>query len=312
MAGGIDWFRWHHGCVTDEKFRLVGRIAKASVAEVIAVWARLLELASQNEDRGNIGDPDLLAIDCLLGLDDGKAEAIVNAMRARRMIDEAGKLTGWERRQPKREREDDSAERVRRRRERNASGEHVTPCNATQRQETPRGEESRGEKKEEFPPTQNAREGASPLAAQAVADPADLGEGADVPQEPRNATQEPRTGLIHLTPGIVVQNPPDGPLPEAWEPLPRQVQFCRDLGHDPDEVVAEFVAHARDKARRSADWTAAFDRWIRKEQVYAAQRRNTAPRASPAGRKPPDNVTDADFAADFAAQEARRARHAGS
>lgn len=152
MAGGIDWFRWHHGCVTDEKFRLVGRIAKASVAEVIAVWARLLELASQNEDRGNIGDPDMLAVDCLLGLDDGKAEAIVEAMRARRMIDDEGTLTGWERRQPKREREDDSADRVRRHRERNANADHVTPRNATQRQEAPRGEESRvEEKKEEIP-----------------------------------------------------------------------------------------------------------------------------------------------------------------
>lgn len=159
MAGGIDWFRWHHGCVTDEKFRLVGRIAKASVAEVIAVWARLLELASQNEERGNIGEPDLLAVDCLLGLDDGKAEAIVEAMRARRMIDDQGTLTGWERRQPKRE-DETAAERKRRQRDREAEeypipSRNVTQRPATSRNVTPghdRGEESRvEEKKEEIP-----------------------------------------------------------------------------------------------------------------------------------------------------------------
>ena len=71
MAGGIDWFRWHHGSVTDPKFQLVARKSKQALAPVIAVWAFVLEQASASEDRGAFGSIDCEAIDCLLGLDDG-------------------------------------------------------------------------------------------------------------------------------------------------------------------------------------------------------------------------------------------------
>lgn len=154
MAGGIDWFRWYHGSVNDQKFGLIAKKAGASVAEVIATWACLLELASAAEDRGNPGLPDFEAMDFALGMDDGKARRIYERMRERSLLDaETGRVSAWEKRQPKRERTDDnSAERVRAFRERQRQPEpcnaKVTPCNATEHQETPRGEESREEKKE--------------------------------------------------------------------------------------------------------------------------------------------------------------------
>lgn len=119
MAGGIDWFRWHHGTVTDQKFPLVARRAGASVAEVIAVWACLLERASMNDqDRGWLGEgPDFEAMDCALGLDDGKAMAIFKALQQRDLVDEHLHITAWPKRQPKRE-DDTAAERKRRQRER--------------------------------------------------------------------------------------------------------------------------------------------------------------------------------------------------
>ena len=46
---GMDWFRWHHGSVTDPKFQLVARRAGASLPDVLAVWAYVLEAASQAE-----------------------------------------------------------------------------------------------------------------------------------------------------------------------------------------------------------------------------------------------------------------------
>jgi hypothetical protein len=156
MAGGIDWFRWHHGTVTDQKFPLVARRAGASVAEVIAVWACLLERASMNEaERGWLGESiDFEAMDCALGLDDGKAHAIFAALQQRSLVDEALHVSAWPVRQPKRERQDDnSTERSRafRAKQRQATPEtaDATPSNATQRTETPRGEESREEKKEQ-------------------------------------------------------------------------------------------------------------------------------------------------------------------
>lgn len=161
MAGGIDWFRWHHGTVTDQKFPLIAKRSGASVAEVIAVWACLLEAASMNEnERGLIAsEPDFESMDCALGMADGKAEAIFHAMTDRGLVDEHRQVTAWPKRQPKREREDSTAaERKRSQREREAmagvtddeapnetKSRSVTPCHATSHQKTPRGEESREE-----------------------------------------------------------------------------------------------------------------------------------------------------------------------
>lgn len=151
MAGGIDWFRWHHGTVNDQKFPLVAKRAGASVAEVVAVWACLLEAASMSADRGElVAEPDFDALDCALGMSEGRTQAIFNSLCDRGLIDESLQITAWPRRQPKREREDDTAaerKRTQREREAAASGvsDGVTPSHATSHQKTPRGEESREE-----------------------------------------------------------------------------------------------------------------------------------------------------------------------
>jgi hypothetical protein len=147
VAGGIDWFRWHHGSVTDPKFGLVAKKAGARIGDVIALWAFLLEAASSDADRGTIGQLDFESIEHLLGLGDGDAVRILEAMTARGLI-VGSRIASWEKRQPKREREGDlSTDRVKALRERQR---HETPRNAMERQETPRGEESREEEEELF------------------------------------------------------------------------------------------------------------------------------------------------------------------
>ena len=160
MAGGIDWFRWHHGSVTDPKFGLIAKRSGANVAAVIAVWAYLLEAASMAGERGNPGEPDFEATDFALGLDDGISQRIYTHMAERGLIASDGRIASWDKRQPKRERdEDSSAERTRAYRERKAQAEssHVTPCDATERQETPRGEERREEERDSAPRKRAAR-----------------------------------------------------------------------------------------------------------------------------------------------------------
>ena len=151
---GMDWFRWHHGSVTDPKFQLVAKQARCSVAEVLGVWATLLEEASQNDDRGCFGTLDFEALDCALGLIDGKAYQIFTLMADRYLLDTNTKrITSWSRRQPLREREDDkSVERMRALRERqknsmpsDASKNHVTPCDAKKSLEEIRGDKRREE-----------------------------------------------------------------------------------------------------------------------------------------------------------------------
>lgn len=153
MAGGIDWFRWHHGSVTDPKFQLVARKAGVRLPDVLAVWAFVLEKASASDERGTFGSLDCEAIDCLFGLEDGQTALILEQMQARDLVHD-GEVVAWDKRQPKREREgDSSAERTRAYRTRQKEGakgdanqSRVTPCDATERHETPRGEESRVEK----------------------------------------------------------------------------------------------------------------------------------------------------------------------
>jgi hypothetical protein len=104
----MDWFRWWHGTVTDPKFQWVSRRCGLPLAEVIAVWACLLECASTatqgNADatRGNVASFDCNDYDVLLGLEDGQVEQILTAMKDKKLIVE-GRIAGWDGRQPKRE-----------------------------------------------------------------------------------------------------------------------------------------------------------------------------------------------------------------
>lgn len=148
MANGIDWFRWHHGSVTDPKFQLVAKKAGVRLGDVLVVWAFILEKASADEDRGFIGEIDFETLDYLIGGEEGDAVKILDAITGRGLID-GSRVSNWEKRQPKRERNDDSSERVAKHR---ANKNHVTPCNAnvtpsnaTVTQETPREEKSREE-----------------------------------------------------------------------------------------------------------------------------------------------------------------------
>lgn len=151
----MDWLKWWHGTVTDPKFQRVARISGACVADVLAVWACLLECASAVSDapvtacdatcdgcdacdddvtRGNVTRFDCDDHDVLLGFADGKTTAIVTAMAARGLI-ENGRIARWDDRQPNgressRKRRDSSAERTRAYRERMKGMSPVTPSDA--------------------------------------------------------------------------------------------------------------------------------------------------------------------------------------
>lgn len=130
----MNWVRWYHGTATDPKWRLVARKSGQRLTDVIAVWAMVLEAASEASERGTLEgfDPEVAA--AALDLDPEAVVAILDAMQGR--VLDGNRLSGWDKRNPKRE--DDSAERVRRyrerkRRERQAETQpkkDVTQCNA--------------------------------------------------------------------------------------------------------------------------------------------------------------------------------------
>ena len=139
-----DWCRLWHDMPTDPKWRVIARKSGRPLSEVVSVFVLMLTTASQADERGALQGWDDEDAGAALDIDAEAVTAIREAMQGR-VLDGAA-LSGWERRQPKRERPQDvSTERVKAFRERER---RETPCNATERTETPRGEERREEKEE--------------------------------------------------------------------------------------------------------------------------------------------------------------------
>lgn len=138
----MDWWRAHHGLPNDPKLALSAAVTpcNATRGEVLAVFVSLLDMASQNTPRGSIEGYDVEQIGWMLQMDSGRVSDIIEALKKKRVIT-GNMLTSWEKRNPKRDREDDSAERVRKYRDKQKL-ESVTPCNATKRPEERRLEES--------------------------------------------------------------------------------------------------------------------------------------------------------------------------
>lgn len=114
-----NWLKWFHGAVTDDKWPLIARKSGQPVAVVVAVWAALLECASQAEDRGCVDDFDAESMDAVLQVQDGACAAIVAAMstgKRPRIVD--GRIANWEKRQDESPQDHTGKERKRRQRER--------------------------------------------------------------------------------------------------------------------------------------------------------------------------------------------------
>ncbi|WP_020208263.1 hypothetical protein [Gilvimarinus chinensis] len=94
------WLRLWHDMPNDPKWRTIARRSGEPVSLVLAVYLHLLVDASQNVTRGHV---DVTAEDLASALDadESQIEAVLDAMDGR--VVESGKLTGWDKRQVKRE-----------------------------------------------------------------------------------------------------------------------------------------------------------------------------------------------------------------
>jgi hypothetical protein len=241
MANGIDWFRWHHGSVNDPKFGLVAKKAGARVGDVITVWALVLELASANTERGRVDEIDHETTDFLLGAEDGTTSRILEAMEGRGLL-AGGRVVRWDSRQPKREREDNTAaERKRAQRQRDSAkdGETttVTASHDMSHQVTPREEKRREEEKREEQPQR--------------------AEATHVPE-----SEPPRRRAADA---------PASRLPADWTPSPDDIAFCKTERPDLDATAtgARFhdywVAQPGAKGKKT-DWPATWRNWVRNEK----------------------------------------------
>lgn len=127
-----EWVRLWHDMPTDPKWRAIARKSGQPLASVIAMFTLMMTNASANADaRGALLAWDHEDAAAALDIDEADARAIFDAMQGK--VLDGARLTGWERRQPKRE--DSSAGRVAKHRQRlkeqgNAPADDVTQCNA--------------------------------------------------------------------------------------------------------------------------------------------------------------------------------------
>ena len=121
----MDWFRWHHGTVTDPKWRVIARRASVTVRDTLAVWAAMLECASQATDRGVLEGWDHEDIGAALDMDAEQVEAVYAAMQGK--VLDGDRVSAWGKRQPQREdstaAERKKAQRDRERNEREQAGQ---------------------------------------------------------------------------------------------------------------------------------------------------------------------------------------------
>ena len=99
----MEWFRWYGGTFNDPKLHWIANKSCQTVSAVLAVWVAVLERAHSNETRGCCAGLDFESLDIVLGLDDGAASDIYQAMRRKAMIVDGDMVAAWDKRQPKTE-----------------------------------------------------------------------------------------------------------------------------------------------------------------------------------------------------------------
>lgn len=126
-----DWVRLWHDMPTDPKWRVIARKSGQPLVCVIALFNLLMVNASNNaDDRGALRNWDDEDAAAALDMEPEAVAAIVAAMQGK--VLEGQRLTGWEKRQPKRE-DGTAAKRKEAWKEREAGKRNATERTGTRR-----------------------------------------------------------------------------------------------------------------------------------------------------------------------------------
>ena len=294
----MTWFRVHHGITSDNKWHIVAKKSGQNVGAVVSVWMALLEYASQSRDRGHVLGFDPEVIDALYGYDDGTAGSIVEALKLKGLICDDW-IVNWDKRQPERDREDYSTERVRQFRDRKNQQKQqdtannsfnseatVTPCNAMKHHVTPPDTDTDTD-------TENIRNlggrkggaGGNPQGAIAP----------DASQAPLPTTQKSFSGESSLEKPATL---PQTPYPKDFKASPETVAWIKQKIPDCD-IAAELSAfreHHEARGSLMAKWDLAFRSWINRKLRFQSQDKisadkttgNTVVKPEPERNPPPE------------------------
>lgn len=118
-----NWVRLWEDMPTDPKWRVIARRAGRPISEVLSVFVFMMTNAGSAANSGSLSGWDDEDVAAALDMEPQAVEDIRNAMQGKTL--DGDRLSGWEKRQPKRE--DSSAERTKAWRERKKD---VTQCDA--------------------------------------------------------------------------------------------------------------------------------------------------------------------------------------
>ena len=279
----IEWFRLWHDMPNDPKWRTISRASGQPISTVLAVALHLMVDASRNVTRGHV---TVTAEDVASAIDvtDDAVEAIFSAMQGR--ILNGDRLTGWDRRQPKREDVGDyeggvksAAQRKREQRAREkmeAEGKHggdVTRCHAMSRdvtldkdkdKETDKDKDKEADKDKEKEKERTASEETTGVGAP-IAESASR----DAPPTPADQTEKTSATSATLPPATrksATRLPEEWVLPKAWGDwaLDERPDMTAEDVRGEGECFADYW-HAKAGAdARKADWLATWRNWVRR------------------------------------------------
>jgi hypothetical protein len=136
---GFEWFRSYHGAPTDPKWKVIAKRAGVRFGDVAAIVWALFDYASQHSERGSIDGFDAETLALTFDYEEAQIIAVIDALHAKNVLQDNA-FVNWRKRQPKRE--DDSAGRVRRHRERDVTQRNADVTQGNGREEESREEES--------------------------------------------------------------------------------------------------------------------------------------------------------------------------
>jgi hypothetical protein len=66
------------------------------------------------------------------------------------------------------------------------------------------------------------------------------------------------------------KRPQRTPLPDDWAPTREDRDLCIEAGYEPNEMTEELADWARSTGAQSADWSATWRNWVRREKKFQA------------------------------------------
>lgn len=227
------WLRLWHDMPNDPKWRTIARVSKQPISLVQSVYIHLLVSASQNVTRGHA---DVTTEDLASHFDvtEGEIDAVISAMQGR--VLEGDRISGWERRQPKRE-------------------DHGNP-------------ETSAKSAAERKAAQRERERAKSLPSSGVTNSHDASRKV-------TTDKDKETDKEYITdPPVVPRGKKATQMPKGFAPSDKHQQLALDMGADLNSEFLAFTDFHVSKGNVFKDWNAALNSWLRNTRKFG--QRNTS------------------------------------